>query len=159
MKLWLLRPALVRALIVFLSSSGAATVADYSFCTFCGKRSLLAAFIVCAVAGAVSYVMFWMCHKHFYRQIRLLRLHQLTRQFINISVAHSLQIIQSVTEKYEVMSPEDVATVKKHVRLIANQTKYDPISSSERAASATSCLLYTSPSPRDLSTSRMPSSA
>ena len=28
-----------------------------------------------------------------------------------------------------------------------------------RAALATACLLYTSPSPRDLSTSRMPSSA
>ena len=46
-------------------------------------------------------------------------------------------------------------------QLIALEKKfpefYDPNSPSQRVGGA--CLLYTSPSPRDLSTSRMPSSA
>ena len=39
----------------------------------------------------------------------------------------------------------------------ANQAAFDE--AVEAVAHATACLLYTSPSPRDLSTSRMPSSA
>ena len=37
--------------------------------------------------------------------------------------------------------------------------KYDPASGSNETIHNGVCLLYTSPSPRDLSTSRMPSSA
>ena len=55
------------------------------------------------------------------------------------------------------------STVMRHVRKIENNAEDPKIQAFIRAAEAApmdmGCLLYTSPSPRDLSTSRMPSSA
>ena len=63
---------------------------------------------------------------------------------------------------YKILSVEptaDDATIKAAYRKLAR--KYHPDVSKEKDAETKfkDCLLYTSPSPRDLSTSRMPSSA
>ena len=57
-------------------------------------------------------------------------------------------------------TPEEKYTdlVKKYNDLVANY-KARGVAGDELRARLTHCLLYTSPSPRDLSTSRMPSSA
>ena len=58
---------------------------------------------------------------------------------------------------YEFLWSRSVVGAKNHYRLLSvNERNRTPYSDRDRP---TDCLLYTSPSPRDLSTSRMPSSA
>ena len=52
----------------------------------------------------------------------------------------------------------DRANAKKFMKIFKN-TLIDKVLDSRSRAIPKGCLLYTSPSPRDLSTSRMPSSA
>ena len=58
------------------------------------------------------------------------------------------------------MSPEEadhIVKLAEDVGFLKSDIHLDPVA--KKHAQTMSCLLYTSPSPRDLSTSRMPSSA
>ena len=64
----------------------------------------------------------------------------------------------------ERLKPAVEEAVEAAEALLGNQREFDPTSSNRlftvsMSEYAMTCLLYTSPSPRDLSTSRMPSSA
>ena len=62
--------------------------------------------------------------------------------------------LSNSTEGYLAPIPEQLELLNKYIVSVQEQEM-----SLREAAEALSCLLYTSPSPRDLSTSRMPSSA
>ena len=68
-----------------------------------------------------------------------------------ISISYKIINDEEITEDFEldeIPTPEEIKT---HLD--------ETVISQEYAKEVLSCLLYTSPSPRDLSTSRMPSSA
>ena len=74
-----------------------------------------------------------------------------------ILITHDICVVASVTNRVVVMLNGRLVEVGKTQQIINNpQHKY---TKNLIAAVPRSCLLYTSPSPRDLSTSRMPSSA
>ena len=61
---------------------------------------------------------------------------------------------------YYKLSPCSVATQQaQQAQQVAQQAQQAAQTAQQAASQASACLLYTSPSPRDLSTSRMPSSA
>ena len=66
------------------------------------------------------------------------------------------QIKKKETEKTKKQNPEEV---KEDIRQASEFEKKEIFDPTKVAALIDNCLLYTSPSPRDLSTSRMPSSA
>ena len=75
---------------------------------------------------------------------------------------------KATTIKIKLLSTADTGffyVARKNSRTMTEKmvkTKYDPVARKHvefREAKIKYCLLYTSPSPRDLSTSRMPSSA
>ena len=68
-------------------------------------------------------------------------LQELTKNRTTLVIAHRLSTIES-SDKIVVLESGNIVEMGSHQNLISND-----------------CLLYTSPSPRDLSTSRMPSSA
>ena len=78
-----------------------------------------------------------------------------SRKILSVGAARaSLQDIISTLEKNAVDTSVEVSQLEKQIARLKSELRTTP----ERIALET-CLLYTSPSPRDLSTSRMPSSA
>ena len=76
-------------------------------------------------------------------------------------VAMILEKVDAVSENRKVMGATDPAkadegTIRKKYGLSIDKNS---VHGSDSVENANNCLLYTSPSPRDLSTSRMPSSA
>ena len=65
--------------------------------------------------------------------------------------------IQKSRRGVEVKSAREIETMRQASRIVA--TVLREIMELAQPGMTTGCLLYTSPSPRDLSTSRMPSSA
>ena len=98
---------------------------------------------------------------------RLARLSASAQVFV---VTHSPQVAACANHQYRIEKSSTGTTTTTHVSLVADDAREEEIArmlagetiTQEARAAARqlmACLLYTSPSPRDLSTSRMPSSA
>ena len=83
--------------------------------------------------------------------------------FLNLIEGISESDIQAIKDKYTISITDDMS--KGHITsniclILGSIHKANPKElSKDLCAQLNNCLLYTSPSPRDLSTSRMPSSA
>ena len=74
-----------------------------------------------------------------------------------VVVSHSQKLAEGVVELASLMAPETPMKAAGGMDDGGFGTSFEKIT--EAIDEVYSCLLYTSPSPRDLSTSRMPSSA
>ena len=83
--------------------------------------------------------------------------------------ALNFEPVPSIPDKKPIINPEPFPServkenVQRPIEIVSENAKDDEIdiavAQSQQIDSEETCLLYTSPSPRDLSTSRMPSSA
>ena len=107
-------------------------------------------------------------HKH--TQAELGKLIGVTAAYVNLLENNqrtlTVKVLMSLTDVYGISAQELAQTHEAEDLNALRMMVRDPIFSSDepdlqqlRGAVAHACLLYTSPSPRDLSTSRMPSSA
>ena len=80
-------------------------------------------------------------------ELNKIRLNKVIREF-NISLERVVEFLYSKGHEIEARPTTKIS-----------QSQYDLLLAEFKSDRSSSCLLYTSPSPRDLSTSRMPSSA
>ena len=83
------------------------------------------------------------------------------KNFEYVDVQNSIKVIEDTLPEIQLVSPssDGPATIKKIVNLNYKGTDDYGLGKAHLIYSIKSCLLYTSPSPRDRTRSRMPSSA
>ena len=77
---------------------------------------------------------------------------------LQVRIAFLDDLVDQLNTQLAVQSKE-IADLKKQMQLLYQRVESADLSEGIAPFDPLSCLLYTSPSPRDLSTSRMPSSA
>ena len=83
-------------------------------------------------------------------------------KYLDPQLADGLQLMQTLTGDNDITQDLPAARAAANARderLLANMDLPESLAKSVETACASDCLLYTSPSPRDVEESRMPSSA